>query len=55
MSMTGGTTGPQLAAVTLLTLLALGAGVVLASLSGGLTRAEAMESMPMPHASGNAN
>jgi uncharacterized protein DUF4396 len=55
MSMKGGATGPQLAAVTLLTLLALGAGVVLAGLSGGLTMAPTMESMPMPHASGNAN
>ena len=55
MSMTGGATGPQLAAVTLLTLLVLGAGVVLAGLSGGLTMARTMENMPMPHASGNAN
>ncbi len=53
MSMTGGATGPQLAAVTLLTLLALGAGVVLADLSGGLGMAK-MESMPVPHASNNA-
>ena len=51
MSMKGGATGPQLAAVTLLTLLALGAGVVLADLSGGL-RMGTMESLPMPHADG---
>jgi hypothetical protein len=51
MPMTGGATGPQLAAVTLLTLLALGAGVVLAGLSGGLS--PAMESMPQ--VSGNAH
>jgi Domain of unknown function (DUF4396) len=50
MSMKGGATGPQLAAVTLLTLLALGAGVVLADLSGGLGMARTMESIPMPHA-----
>jgi hypothetical protein len=36
MSMTGGTTKAQLAAMALLTLLALGAGLVLAGLSGGL-------------------
>jgi hypothetical protein len=48
MKMMGGATGPQLAAVTLLTLLALGAGVVLADLSGGLGMARTMESMPMP-------
>jgi hypothetical protein len=53
MSMTGGATGAQLAAVTLLTLLALGAGVVLAGLSGGLTMARTTDSMPMPHAGGN--
>jgi hypothetical protein len=52
MPMTGGATGPQLAAVTLLTLLALGAGIVLAGLSGGLTMAPTMESMPMQHADG---
>ena len=52
MSMKGGATGPQLAAVTLLTLLALGAGVVLADLSGGLEMSSTMESMPMPHAGG---
>jgi hypothetical protein len=45
MPMTGGATGPQLAAVT------LGAGVVLAGLSGGLS--PAMESMPQ--VSGNAH
>ncbi len=50
MSMKGGATGPLLAAVTLLTLLALGAGVVLAGLSGGLTMARTMETMTMPHA-----
>ena len=52
MSMKGGATGSQLAAVTLLTLLALGAGVVLADLSGGLGMGESTESMPMPHADG---
>ena len=52
MSMKGGATGSQLAAVTLLTLLALGAGVVLADLSGALGMAGSMESMPMPHADG---
>jgi Domain of unknown function (DUF4396) len=36
MSMTGGATNAQISAVALLTLLALGAGVVLADLSGGL-------------------
>jgi hypothetical protein len=54
MAMTGGTTGPQLAAVTLLTLLALGAGVVLSGLSGGLTMGPTMATMPMPHASDGA-
>jgi hypothetical protein len=54
MSMTGGATGPQLAAVTLLTLLAFGAGIVLASLSGGFEAGHTMESMDMPHVSGNA-
>jgi hypothetical protein len=49
MSMKGGATGPQLAAVTLLTLLALGAGVVLADLSGGLSMPQTMESVPMTH------
>ena len=52
MSMKGGATRPQLAAVTLLTLLALGAGVVLADLSGGLRMGGSTESMPMPHADG---
>lgn len=52
MSMKGGATGSQLAAITLLTLLALGAGVVLADLSGGLGMSGTMESMPMPHADG---
>jgi len=51
MSMKGGATGPQLAAVTLLTLVALGAGVVLAGLSGALSMTPTMESMPMPLAS----
>ena len=46
MSMKGGATGAQLAAVTLLTLLVLGAGVVLADLSGGLGMGRSMESMP---------
>jgi hypothetical protein len=36
MSMTGGATSAQISAVTVLTLLALGAGVLLADLSGGL-------------------
>jgi hypothetical protein len=36
MSMTGGTTTPQLVAVAVLTLIALGGGIVLADLSGGL-------------------
>jgi Domain of unknown function (DUF4396) len=49
MSMKGGATGSQLAAVTLLTLLALGAGVVLAELSGGLGMGRSMQSMSMPH------
>lgn len=47
--MKGGATGPQLAAVTLLSLLALGAGVVLADLSGGLSMPQTMESVPMTH------
>lgn len=55
MSMTGGATGPQLAAVTLLTLLAFGAGIVLASLSGGFEAGHVMESMEMPQVSGNAH
>src|SRR5262245_34378438 len=42
----GGATGPQIAAVALLTLLALGAGVFLAGLSGGLTVSGATEHMP---------
>jgi len=49
--MQGGATGPQLVAVTLLTLLALGTGVVLADLSGGL-RMGTMESVAMPQADG---
>jgi hypothetical protein len=50
MSMKGGTRLPQLVAVTVLTLLALGAGIVLAGLSGGLGMvATQMESMPVPH------
>jgi hypothetical protein len=54
MSMKGGATRPQLAAVTVLTLLALGAGVFLAGLSGGLTMGPTAETMPMPHASNSA-
>ncbi|MGH6825992.1 hypothetical protein [Methyloceanibacter sp.] len=42
-------TGPQLAAVTFLTLLALGAGTVLAGLSGGLGMGKPRESMSRPH------
>lgn len=49
MSMKGGATGPQLAAVALLTLLALGGGIVLASLSGGFTTGHTMEGMPTSH------
>jgi uncharacterized protein DUF4396 len=50
MSMTGGTTLSQIVAVTVLTLLALGAGIVLAGLSGGLEMVPTqMESMPVPH------
>jgi uncharacterized membrane protein len=49
MSMTAGATRPQIAAVALLTLLALGAGVVIAGLSGGLTMGHAMEHRPQPH------
>lgn len=45
MSMTGGATKPQLAAVTLLTLLALGAGIVLAGFAGGFVTGHSMESM----------
>jgi hypothetical protein len=52
MSMKGGATGSLLAAVTLLTLLAIGAGVVLADLSGGLGMGGSMASMPVPHANG---
>ena len=55
MAMTGGATGPQIAAVALLTLLALGAGVLIASLSGGLTMSRTAESMPMTHAGGDAH
>jgi hypothetical protein len=55
MSMKGGATGAQLAAVTLLTLLALGAGVVLAGLSGGLTLSPTIERMEMPSAGNNAH
>ena len=50
MSMKGGATSSQLVAVSLLTLLALGAGVVLAGLSGGLRMDRNMEVTPMPHA-----
>ena len=55
MAMTGGATGPQIAAVALLTLLALGAGVLIASLSGGLTMSRTAESTPMTHAGGDAH
>ena len=55
MAMTGGATGPQIAAVALLTLLALGAGVLIAGLSGGLTMSRTAESMPMAHAGGDAH
>lgn len=47
MAMAGGATGPQIAAIALLTLLALGAGVFLAALSGGLSMSPA--EMPMVH------
>jgi Domain of unknown function (DUF4396) len=46
MSMTGGATNAQLGAVTLLTLLMLGAGIVLAGLSGALGMDHSMEAMP---------
>ena len=50
MSMKGGTTLPQLVAVTVLTLLVLGAGIVLAGLSDGLGMVSTqMESMPVSH------
>ena len=50
MSMTGGTTIPQLVAVTVLTLIALGAGIVVAGLSGGLGMVRShMETMPASH------
>jgi len=49
MSMKGGATGPQLAAVTLLSLLALGGGIVLAGLSGGFATGHMMESVPTSH------
>src|SRR5262249_37868896 len=55
MAMTGGATGPQIAAVALLTLLALGAGVLIAGLSGGLTMSRTAESMSMAHAGGDAH
>lgn len=51
MSMKGGATRSQLAAVTLLTLLALGAGIVLAGLSGALGMGQIMAHMP-EHAGG---
>ncbi len=51
MAMAGGATRPQIAAIALLTLLALGAGVFLAALSGGLTMSPA-ETMPMMHGGG---
>jgi hypothetical protein len=50
MSMKGGTTLPQLVAVTVLTLVALGAGIVLAGLSGALGMVSTqVESMPVSH------
>ena len=54
MAMVGGATGPQTAAVALLTLLALAAGVFVAGFSGGLTMSRTIESMPMAHAGGDA-
>jgi hypothetical protein len=55
MAMGGGATGAQIAAVGLLTLLALGAGVFLAGLSGGLTMSRTIEPMPMAHAGADAH
>jgi hypothetical protein len=49
MAMGGGATRSQIAAVALLTLLALGAGVFLAGLSGGLTMSRMTEAMPTDH------
>jgi Domain of unknown function (DUF4396) len=50
MSMKGGTTFSQLTAVTVLTLLALGTGIVLAGLSGGLEMVPTeMGNMPVSH------
>lgn len=50
MSMKGGTTFSQLTAVTVLTLIALGTGIVLAGLSGGLEMVPTeMGNMPVSH------
>ena len=50
MSMTGGTTTPQLVAVAVLTLIALGGGIVLADLSGGLGMGSThMTAVPASH------
>ena len=54
MAMVSGATGPQIAAVALLTLLALAAGVFVAGFSGGLRMSRTIESMPMAHAGGDA-
>ena len=53
-AMVGGATGPQIAAVALLTLLALAAGVLVAGFSGGLIMSRTTESIPMAHAGGDA-
>jgi Domain of unknown function (DUF4396) len=55
MAMGGGATGPQIAAVALLTLLALSAGIFLAGLSGGLTMSRAAEHIPMGDHGGDAH
>jgi hypothetical protein len=50
MSMIGGTTTPQLVAVAVLTLIALGGGIVLADLSGGLGMGSThMTAVPASH------
>ena len=50
MSMTGGTTTPQLVAMAVLTLIALGGGIVLAGLSGGLGMGSThMAAVPASH------
>jgi hypothetical protein len=54
LAMVGGATGPQIAAVALLTLLALAAGVLVAGFSGGLIMSRTTESIPMAHAGGKA-